>query len=204
MVNPNPNVSIFNFHYAKPPIAVTENYGLNKVIGDDETGFAGSEPKPYRLEGWDFIIAGGAVFDNLDYSFTVGHEDGTAKINAPGGGGPVLHRQLEILKDFINSFDFIRMRPDNSVIKGGVPDKATARALVQTGRAYAIYINGGREMKLIVELPKGTYRAEWVNTKTGKVDKTEAFRHTSGNRILPSPKYTDDIALRLRRAPIRN
>lgn len=201
VVNPNPNVSIFNFHYAKPPKAVTENYGLNKVIGDDETGFAGSEPKPYRLEGWDFIIAGGAVYDNLDYSFTVGHEDGTAKINAPGGGGPVLQKQLEILKDFINSFDFIRMKPDNSVIKGGVPDKATAHALVQVGRAYAIYINGGSEAKLIVELPKGTYRAEWVNTKTGKLDKTETFRHANGDWMLHSPKYVDDIALRIRQVP---
>ena len=199
IVKPNPHVSIFNFHYAKPPKAVTENYGLNKVIGDDETGFAGSEPKPYRLEGWDFIIAGGAVYDNLDYSFTVNHEDGTAKINAPGSGGPVLHKQLEILKDFINSFDFIKMKPDNSVIKGGIPDKATARALVQTGHAYAIYIKGGDEAKLIVELPKGNYRAEWVNTKTGKVDKAEKFQHANGNRTLLSSKYVDDIALRIRR-----
>jgi hypothetical protein len=198
--NPNPHVSIFNFHYAKPPIAVTENYGLNKVIGDDETGFAGSEPKPYRLEGWDFIIAGGAVFDNLDYSFTVGHEDGTAKINAPGSGGPVMHKQLEIFKDFINSFDFIKMKPDNSVIKGGIPDKAMARALVHVGNAYAIYIKGGDEAKLIVELPKGTYKAEWINTKTGKIDKTETFLHKGGNQILPSPKYVDDIALRIRSA----
>ncbi|MCP4613479.1 MAG: hypothetical protein GY845_32710 [Planctomycetes bacterium] len=198
VVKPNPNVSIFNFHYAKPPKAVTENYGLNKVIGDDETGFAGSEPKPYRLEGWDFIIAGGAVYDNLDYSFTIGHEDGTAEINAPGTGGPVMHKQLEILKDFINSFDFIKMKPDNSVIKGGIPDKATARALVQVGRSYAIYIKGGNEAKLIVELPKGTYRAEWVNTKTGKVDKAETFQHNYGNRTLSSSKYVDDIALRIR------
>jgi hypothetical protein len=198
VIQPNPHVSIFNFHYAKPPEAVTENYGLNKVIGDDETGFAGSKPKPYRLEGWDFIIAGGAVYDNLDYSFTVGHEDGTAKINAPGSGGPVLHNQLEILKDFINSFDFIKMKPDNSVIKGGIPDKTTARALVQAGHSYAIYIKGGNEAKLIVELPKGAYRAEWVNTKTGKIDKAETFQHNNGNRTLSSSKYVDDIALRIR------
>jgi hypothetical protein len=201
VVDPNPHISIFNFHYAKPPKAVTENYGLNKVIGDDETGFAGSESKPYRIEGWDFIIAGGAVYDNLDYSFTIGHEDGTAEINAPGSGGPMLHKQLEILKDFINNFDFIQMRSDNSVIKGGIPKKATARALVQVGRAYAIYINGGNEAKLIVELPKGNYKAEWINTKTGKIDKTEVFRHNNGNRTLLSPKYTDDIALRIRLLP---
>ena len=201
VVKPNPNVSIFNFHYAKPPKAVTENYGLNKVIGDDETGFAGSKPKPYRLEGWDFIIAGGGVYNNLDYSFTVGHEDGTAKINAPGGGGAVLHKQLNILKDFINSFDFVRMKPDNSVIKGGVPEKATAHALVQAGRAYAIYINGGGEANLVVELPAGTYTAEWVNTKTGNIDKKETFQHGGGNRTLHSPKYVDDIALRIQRVP---
>jgi len=200
IADPNPRVSIFNFHYAKPPNTVTDNYGLDRVIGDDETGFAGSEPKPYRLEGWDFIIAGGAVYDNLDYSFNVGHEDGTAKINAPGGGGAVLHKQLGILSDFINSFDFVKMTPDNSIIKGGIPNKATARALVDKGRAYAIYINGGGELQLQVQLPKGKYTADWINTKTGKTDKNETFDHTGGNRTLKSPKYRDDIALRILRS----
>ena len=195
--NPNPNVSILNFHYAKPPTTVGENYGLNRVLGDDETGFAGSEPKAYRLEAWDFIIAGGGVFDNLDYSFAVGHEDGTNKIDAPGGGGPVFWRQMEILREFITGFDFIKMRPANSVIKGGVPAKATARALAQTGKAYAIYVNGGSEARLAVELPKGKYIVEWVNTKTGKVDKAERFEHGGGRRTIGSPKYTDDIALRI-------
>jgi hypothetical protein len=199
ITDPNPRVSIFNFHYAKPPDTVTDNYGLSRVIGDDETGFAGSEPKPYRLEGWDFIIAGGAVYDNLDYSFCVGHEDGTATINAPGGGGAVLHKQLGILSDFINSFDFIRMKPDNSVIKGGIPEKAAARALVENGRAYAIYINGGSEAQLQVQLPDGKYTAEWLNTKTGKTDKKEAFDHSGGDRTLKSPNYEDDIALRILR-----
>jgi hypothetical protein len=201
VTKPNPHVSIFNFHYAKPPTTVGENYGLNKVIGDDETGFSGSEPKAYRLEGWDFIIAGGGLYNNLDYSFTVGSEDGTAKIDAPGGGGPVFRKQLEILKDFINSFDFIKMNPNNSIIKAGIPNKATARAMIQSGKGYAIYINGGNEADLVVELSKGAYRAEWVNTKTGKVDRQEVFRHTGGNRRLHSPKYTDDIALRIKHTP---
>jgi len=194
---PNPNVSILNFHYAKPPDTVAENYGLNRVIGDDETGFAGSEPKAYRLEAWDFIIAGGGVFDNLDYSFAVGCEGGTNQIEAPGGGGPVLWRQLEILREFITGFDFIKMHPDNSVIKGAVPEKATARALAQAGNAYAIYINGGNEASLVVDLPKGSYVVEWVNTKTGKTDKTERFEHGGGSRTIASPKYADDIALRI-------
>jgi len=200
ITDPNPLVSIFNFHYAKPPNTVTDNYGLDRVIADDETGFAGSRPKAYRIEGWDFVFAGGAVYDNLDYSFTVGHEDGTADVNAPGGGGAVLHKQLAILKDFINSLDFVRMHPDNSIIKSGIPEKATARALVEKGRAYAIYINGGSEAQLVVELPEGKYRAEWGNTKTGHVDKRQTLNHPGGNQTLNSPKYEDDIALRIRAA----
>ena len=197
IIDPNPQVSIFNFHYAKPPNSVTDNYGLNRVIADDETGFAGSEPKPYRLEGWDFIIAGGALYDNLDYSFSVGHEDGTGKISAPGGGGAVLHKQLGILSNFINSFDFVKMTPDNSVINDGIPDKATSRALVDKGRAYAIYINGGSQVNLIVELPEGRYTVEWINTKTGQTDKRNAFYCSGGRLTLESPPYEDDIALRI-------
>ena len=35
------------------------------------------------------MLAGGSVFDALDYSFSVGHEDGTdAEPNGPGSGSP--------------------------------------------------------------------------------------------------------------------
>ena len=116
-------MSIFNFHYATPPDTVGLNYALNKVIGDDETGFRGITDAPYRTEAWDFVVAGGGLYNNLDYSFAAGHEDGTFVYPAtqPGGGNRAFRRQMKILSDFINGFDFVRMTPDNSVIKGGVP-----------------------------------------------------------------------------------
>lgn len=140
--DPHPAVSIFNFHYASPPESVAMNYHLNKVIGDNETGFRGTNDAPYRMEGWDFLIAGGALFSHLDYSFTVGHEDGTFAYpqSQPGGGNPAFRRQLRVLRDFIHSFDFVRMQPDDSVIQGGVPEGMTARALVEPGQQYAIYL----------------------------------------------------------------
>ena len=204
--NPNPHVSIFNFHYAKPPATVAENYGLNRVIADDETGFAGDERvRPYRLEGWDFILAGGAVYSNLDYSFAVGHEDGSNRINAPGGGGPELQRQLQFLKEFIHRFDFVRMKPDNSVVKGALPEDVTVRVLAEPGQAYAVYVNGSGLSDLGIELPSGQYGAEWVNPKTGRTEKAEPFQHDGGIRTLHAPTYVDDIALRIvRLAPKRN
>ena len=196
--NPNPHVSIFNFHYAKPPVAVMQNYALNKVIGDDETGFAGDERvKPYRLEGWDFIVGGGAVYDNLDYSFTAGHEDGTAEIDAPGGGGPQFRKQMQILATFMQGFDFLRMRPENSVIQGDLPKGVTVRALGQSGQAYAIYVNGNSLTSLSVDLPAGQYKAQWLNTKTGDIEKTALFTCGRASQMLQVPKYTDDIALRI-------
>ena len=85
---------------ATPPDAVATNYQLNKPIADSETGFRGTGDAPYRMEAWDFILAGGGIFNNLDYSFTAGREDGTFAIppRQPGGGGPSLRRQLSELR----------------------------------------------------------------------------------------------------------
>jgi hypothetical protein len=189
--NPNPLVSILNFHYAKPPKAVAENYALNRVIADDETGFAGTDPKPYLTEAWDFILAGGAIYDNLDYSFSVGHESGDDKIEAPGSGGAAFRKQLAILKNFIHSFDFVRMKPDNSVIQGGLPEKATARVLAAEGIAYAIYIKGGKQANLSLKIPAGRYCAQWINIQTGATEKSETFQHRDGTRPLQSPPMTE-------------
>jgi PA14 domain len=335
--DPHPAVSIFNFHYASPAETVALNYGLNKVIGDNETGFRGTKDDPYRMEGWEFIMAGGALYNNLDYSFTVGHEDGTFVYpdTQPGGGTAALRSQLRILRNFIYGFDFLKMKPDNSVIKGGVPEGHIARALVEHGKSYAIYMRpmsygqfsarwtgsieprfseeytfytrsndgvrlwiddkliidnwtdhaetedagkialeagkkyrlkleyfyaggwgvtrlfwssagekreivttndlkgeyfSGIELKnpvltrkddkidftwgnglspfaqsksgvttLHVDLPDGKYRAEWVDTKSGEIAKSEELGHKGGVRKLIAPEYKDDIALRIRK-----
>jgi hypothetical protein len=201
ITEPHPAVSIFNFHYASPPDAVRLNYALNKAIGDDETGFAGTNDATYRGEAWDFVIAGGALFNNLDYSFVAGQEDGSFSYpsSQPGGGSAALRRQLKILKEFISGFDFIRMTPDDSVIAGGAPVGGSARALVERGRAMAIYVrkkNAAGVTQLQLALPDGEWQAEWLDPKSGSVVGSE--RVTGGaTRTLSSPVYEEDIALRL-------
>jgi hypothetical protein len=145
-------VSILNYHYASPEVAA-RNYGLNKPLGDDETGFKGTADLPYRREAWEFLLAGGALFSHLDYSFTVGHEDGTFVVPAGqwGGGGPSLRQQLRVLKDFMHRLDFVRMAPDDAVVKAGVPEGMLARGLVEPGKAYAVYLG-----------PTGEYSVRWT------------------------------------------
>jgi hypothetical protein len=192
---PNPAVAIFNFHYATPPDTVAMNYGLKRAIADDETGFRGGDDFVYRNEAWEFILAGGAIYDNLDYSFSVGHEDGSLRPDAPGGGGAALRRQLAILKQFIDGFEFVRMKPDLTVIKGNAIPKVSILALSEPGRQYAIYLRGNGAKKLAVDLPAGAYRLQWTDTQNGPLGKPEKFQHAGGVRTLEVPAYRADIAL---------
>ena len=130
----NRHVSVMNFHAAKPE-AVRLNYHLNRAMAFDETGGSDRSDRKYRTEGWEWIMAGGAVYDHLDFSFTTERPDGTAvplPSGTPGGGGPELRRQLAVLKKFMEGFDFLRMRPADDVVKEkrmGGSEKAAVRLL---------------------------------------------------------------------------
>lgn len=199
ITNPHPGVSVFNFHYATPPTAVKQNYHLNKVIGDNETGFKGQKDSTYRKEGWEIILAGGALYNNLDYSFTATHENGTYEYpeNQPGGGSTELRMQLGHLKKFVDEFDFIKMKPDRSFISRGLPAGARAHVLAEPGMQYAAYILKGSHVALEVTLPAGTYSVGWMNPVTGVYVKKEKLRHSGGNVKIISPEYTYDIALKI-------
>ncbi len=215
--NPDPLVGLFNFHYSRPPASVAMNWKLQRAIGNNETGFDGALDATYRIQGWDFLMAGGALYNNLDYSFTVGHEDGTFTPPAatPGGGGVALRRQLGNLRSFFDEIPFWRMQPAaEGTVRG--PEGTSARALEEPGKTYAVYIHHGRVIKngtpafqvdgaklsrqFTLRLPTGKYEARWRDTRTGLDLKTENFEvNSAGSEArLASPVYSEDIALALR------
>jgi hypothetical protein len=190
-----PGVSVVNFHYAYPEAAL-ENYGLGKVVGYDETGFLGHEDDLYRRQAWNFLLSGGGLFDGLDYSFNVGHEDGgDLRPNGPGGGSPTLRRQLRILSDFLQSFTLADLKPDFNVVKHA--PGATAHGLSKPGREYAIYFDGHGPAEIELELPAGHYSTVWINTKTGDEESPEKFQHEGGLKVLRTPQFTNGIALKI-------
>jgi hypothetical protein len=178
---------------------VTANFGLNKAIADDETGFKGDADFIYRAEGWDFLLAGGSAYNNLDYSFTPTQPDGTAVPRAPGGGGRRLRAQLAILKGFLEGFNFTKMTPDASVVRGPLPGKVAIRAMVQRGRQYAVYIRGPGLSTLVLDLPAGRYQVRWLNTTTGRTEVAQVLDHPGSQATLPVPSYEEDIAMGVRR-----
>jgi len=211
---PYPAVSIFNFHYCVPPDTVAMNYDLHKVIGENETGFRGPEDILYRTEAWDFLLAGGGLFNNLDYSFTAQHPRGTLRdYRSPGGGSVELRRQLGVVKQFLESFDFLRLQPSPHLIRRVTPE-LTASLLSEPGRAYAVYLHvplpekpkplsdhlrDGIEASLELALPSGEYTVEWIDPETGNISRADRLDHASSTAELKSPRFNNDIAIRLKR-----
>jgi hypothetical protein len=192
-------------------VTVDENYASKRVIADDETGFRGKTDAVYRTEGWDFILAGGAIYDNLDYSFTPPHPSGDfLDYKSPGGGSPKLRQSLAALRRFMEGFDFIQMAPQNEIVKGGTitaslnaanppaTGAVTVRVLAQVGKAYALYVRGGTNAELRLDLPAGKYKVEWINPADGSITSTaELDHHAAGEAVLRSPSYQGDAALRI-------
>lgn len=193
------DISIINFHYAWPE-AASWNLGWNRVVGFDESGFRGSEDEPYRKQAWHFMMAGGGLFNHLDYSFVVGYEKGTfdnkgPEGGSPGGGSPELRRQLKILKDFLYGIDFINMEPDQNLIAHA--PGLFARGLAETGESYAVYVEGRGPANIRLNIPSGSYRIDWIDTLNGETVLAKTAIATDSGLQLESPPFKTDIALRI-------
>ena len=193
----DPNVDILNFHYVWPE-AVSLNYGWNRPVVFDESGFAGSSDTTYLRQAWQFMLAGGAGFNNLDYSFFVGKEDGTGTNNAPGGGSTALRKHLTYLHSFLRSFDLVKMKPDCNVVlhSPGVE----WQAISETGEQYAIVFTGVESGWVKLSLPRGTYDYQFISPFTGEKLKSGFFRHGKNDEVkLSFPQFTELIALSIKK-----
>ncbi|MEM1093889.1 MAG: hypothetical protein AAGJ10_04740 [Bacteroidota bacterium] len=193
-----PHVSLLNFHYANPN-AVRWNQGLGYVLGYDESGFAGRADATYRGEAWRFIMSGGGLFNNLDYSFTVDHPDGTyTEPNGHGGGSVALRRQLRTLSEFIHGFDLTTLQPDHDVVlraPGLIP-----YALSDGRDQYGIYLEGRRSSPLVLGLSAGAYQLTWLNPVTGSQEQARLDVPQANMRAeLVLPDFEDAIVLRVMR-----
>ncbi|MCC6797489.1 MAG: hypothetical protein IT366_20415 [Candidatus Hydrogenedentes bacterium] len=209
VTDPVPGVSVLNFHYAYPPDAVSMNYHHNLVIGENETGFRGKEDILYRTEAWDFLLAGGGLFNSLDWSFMTSHPTGdTVKYDSPGGGSRTLRNQMNILRSFIEGFDFLRMAPGAAFVQDASPD-VSVQVFANPGSAYAIYLriaDPKSENKsvakgwLTITMPEGPYRLQWLNPKTGEAVGDDTIDHKGGGRRIQIPPFEEDVALSIRKS----
>ena len=187
------NVDIMNFHYVWPK-AVEWNYGYNKPISFDESGFSQKNEATYRKQAWRFIMAGGAVFNNLDYSFVVGHEDGSfEENNSPGLGTKSLRRQFKFLKDFMAELDFVNMEDANHLVKHA--PGFIYQGLAQEGNAYAFYFEGEGDCNVKLKVANGRYNVKWLSPKTGGILKSESYIVNDSFVVTEQSSIHEDVII---------
>jgi hypothetical protein len=168
-----------------------------------------------RVEAWEFLVGGGAAFMHLNGLYS------TFNSGAKGTENGKILGPYKVLKNFMNGFNFIKMRQDTSFVVSGVPEGAFTRAISEPGKQYAFYIHhstyggwywkpmkmgasynvvpGNYQENLVFNIAPGTYIAKWIDPTTGSVIRTDNFNHNGGNRIFETPDYHTDIALRITR-----
>jgi hypothetical protein len=192
-----PSINILSFHYCLPEV-VAQNAHWDKPICFNETGFSGSDANLYRRQAWRFMMSGGAQFNNLDYSFTVGKEDGTDTTNiAPGQGSPRFRQHLKILRGYLESFNLVKLKPDNQSIKASMG--ATSFCLSDKATQWAIYCESYERFTLVLNLPKGNYKATWINVLTGKEVGFQAINSVGVDVKIAPKDWFGELALRIKK-----
>jgi hypothetical protein len=203
--------------YVKPADkALKMNYKNNKPLVNVESNYfgCGLTKNPYtadavRLEGWWFMLAGGAGNINLNGEYYHGQET----------GGTVTQKEIipqrKVLKEFMDSFDLSGLSRFNDF--SGVPDGAFCNILADPGKQYAFYLFHGayesewgsnfipepgnyRDSLILNAIPAGNYRIEWIEPASGIVKSMENLKWQGGNLALKTPEYLIDIAFRMRKS----
>jgi hypothetical protein len=198
------NISVFNHHYDKNTLSLKFNYGINRVLSFNETGLMPPSSPQYRIQGWKYLMSGGGLYNNLDFTFEVGHEDGSGEIEFlcdgyMGCNDKTVKYQMAALLKFMNSFDFVDCRPNYNVISVAFGDKNFC-VMENPGKEYAIYTyedtNQGSIQLILVP---GKYDLTWINPSDGKAIKQEEVETNDGGGIrINAPSFKEDIAFVLR------
>jgi hypothetical protein len=159
-----------------------------------------------RLEGWWFILGGGAGLINLNGEFYRGNESGS-KITQTQ-----IVPQKKILKEFMNSLDLnglLRFN-DFSVAPAGV----LSSGLAESGKQYAIYLfhavpdsewgsnfvpkpASACDTLTINDVPAASYSVEWTDPASGALKSSADLKWKGGDLKLTTPVYSLDIVLRV-------
>ena len=170
------------------------------VIGENETGFRGTDdvPLPHRGLGRSCSPAAGSTTTSTTRSRPA-HPDGTfLDYSSPGGGSPAFRKQMRVLKDFVA---LVRLRADAARTRSVVeaPAGLAVQALVETGRQYAVYLHapvGAGRLRGPLDGPPGPARDRPLSAddRLGRRRAAVARRKAPRSRTGPTTPPTEDHA----------
>ena len=191
------------------PIEINETAYINSWIKDDAYDLVAIS----RLEAWEFMVGGGAAFNQLNGYFNVPNPSGESAANRKVMQG------LRNLRTFLEGFDYVKMTRDRRLVrsvlngKRSVPFGASVNAISEKGRQHAIYIHhsfpdigggswyepnfGDYEPVIRIAPDAGEYRVSYVEPASLKVLKEEIIICDGAGIELVCPAYTLDLAIKI-------
>jgi hypothetical protein len=191
-------ISMVNFHYALPS-AAQMNLDLGGVLGLDETGFMPHEDDLYLDQAWRFILSGGGLYNNLDYSFTSDTEEGDWSIpeTNPGWGGTGFRKKLTILAETINLVPFHEMEFSGAILES--PNQELKQyGLQKEGEIYLLFVENLNDDELIPRVPPSSYEVSFINVDTG--DKNTETVSLGSKQSIASPFTDERVAVMIRKS----
>ena len=190
-------------------------YCYDKPIELNETAYVGSWIREdthdvlaiSRLEAWEFMVSGGAGFNQLNGYYQVSNPSGENDANRKVLAG------LKNLRTFLESFDFVKMTRDAATVKN-MSVGGAVNAISEAGRQYAIYIHhsfpnldsssyylpnyGIYKPSLTLSLPKGEYKVTLIEPETLKVlDELDITGNDDDVTVIDCPQYELDLAIKI-------
>ena len=193
--------------------ALDNCYSYEKPIEDNETTFIVAWIQDdlipiSRLESWEFMVHGGAAFNQLNGYFTVSNPAGDDETNH------AILANLKNLRAFLESFDYIRMTRDKDTVRK-VSIAASVSMISEKGRQYAMYMHHsspcfGRHRGFYLEpaygeytpvvtlaLETGDYRVTFIEPESMKVLSEVQITSDGALTELACPRYTLDLAVKI-------
>jgi hypothetical protein len=152
----------------------------------------------HRKRAWTAALSE-CHYDYIDFSITVGSEQGTAASRA------AIRSWMQHLSDFMDSFDYVHSKPDQNWMVD-YPRNLTASALSATGSDFVAYLGDSRELSdptagesiagaVSVKLPSGTYDLSLYSPVTGEY--SPAIEVRGGEKVAISlPPFKQDVLIR--------
>jgi len=161
-----------------------------------------------RLEAWEFMVGGGAAFNQLNGYFTVAN---------PGGENELNHKVLAGLRDlrtFMEGFDYAAMTRDLETVQG-ISIPANINVISEKGKRYVMYMHhshlnygeyhgtyyvpayGEYAPVIAMRLPEGAYTVTFIEPETLRVIEERRLVCGGGETELACPRYALDIAVKI-------
>lgn len=196
----SPGVSVLNFHYAFPPAAVTDNYHLRLPVAFDETA-GGQNAADRRKEAWAFILAGGAVYSNLDFSYTIDDPAGSgSNTNDKRMNEENIKEQLCVLKNTMDNFDYVHAQPVPAN-EFNIPSCLKMQGLKIPGKAYLCYFYKEKKTetnKFSFILHQGKYTLVFIDPVNGKIISQRQVNHKQNGLLTTNfPLFSNDIVMKV-------